>query len=75
MKKLNVVPINNANVVKPNPSPGLFGSLEAIIQSVIAVVILKHSSPTQQSSMFDEKNESNGAEIINDTVATDLAPK
>ena len=46
-KKQKAVPINSASVVKPKPKPGLFGSFDTIMQSVIEVVMLKSKRPMQ----------------------------
>ena len=46
-KKRDELPINNANVVRPNEKPGAWGKCEAMTQTVTAVVILNRNNPIQ----------------------------
>ena len=73
-KNVGITPHRSASVDKPKDSPGLFGSLDAIVHKVTGMFILKRMIPIRYKADSFGPNNKNGIDRIREAVPTVFAP-
>ena len=73
-KYVGMLPHKSANVVKPNESPGLCLRMEAMVQSVIGIVILKSTIPAIESNAVFSPKYRRGVDSVRAKTPIVLAP-